>query len=206
MKRACTDHKVVEHRGKKSKILFNEIEKEILRDAVINRPTIYLDELARYMYEATGKFADTGTMSRELSRAKITNKKIVQMHSGRAAENKAIFAEHIKDIGYHEIIFIDETASSDRKYLRTRGWGPEGRRVRVRLPKVSGKRYSLMGSMSYLGVGPHRLYEGSVNRERFLEYVENELLPTMYPHWNQNGTRTNLAASVIVLDNCSTHR
>ena len=107
---------------------------------------------------------------------------------------------------YTELVWMDETGSQVRHSQRRYGYSPLNSRIRVRLPKLNGKRFSLAACMSHRGAGPARLVEGSVNRAQFLAYIEDMLLPAMNPHYDEDGNRTMLPLSVLVMDNCATHK
>ena len=75
------------------------------------------------------------------------------------------------------------------------------------MPEVlrRGNRYTLAATMTANGRGLTAVCQGSLNREKFLDFMR-QLLPGMNPHWDVNGNRTFLPESILVLDNCSSHR
>jgi hypothetical protein len=186
--------------------MFDEAEIESMKRIIENDPTIYLTELAYEVHRATGKYADPTTISKALKRAGFTKKKIQALHSSRDVDAHARFICRIARHSFREFVWMDETGSQVRHSLRRMGWGPVNKRVRVRIPKIDGKRYSIAACMSYRGAGPARLVHGSINRVEFLEYAQDMLLPAMNPHWDANGNATGLPLSVLVLDNCATHK
>ena len=186
--------------------LFTDADLKLLTTTLAEDPVMYLDEIQWTMYRLTGKFASTSVMYRELLRANITHKKVMRLHAGRNTLDRAKFMRLVSEHDFRDFVWFDETGSQQRHQQRMFGWGRRGERARAHLPRFSGKRYSLAASMSHQGPGPTTLVQGSVNRERFLRYMHTTLLPWMNPHYNQDGSLTGNPLSVLILDNCSTHR
>jgi hypothetical protein len=186
--------------------IFSDDDIKELAKLIKERPTGYIDEFRWAMYRRTGKFASNATLWRALTKAGYTHKKVSFLHINRSIVDEARFARIVAKHDFRDFVFVDETGKQLRHYGRTRGWGLCGTRVRVIYPKMLGIRYSLVCSMSFEGPGPAALTEGSVNRVMFLDYIRRDLLPSMNPHYNPDGSKTGLPKSVIVIDNCATHR
>ncbi|TFK78757.1 hypothetical protein K466DRAFT_468528, partial [Polyporus arcularius HHB13444] len=58
-------------------------------------------------------------------------------------------------------------------------------------------RYSILPALTMDGIIALDIFEGSVNKERFLQFLNNELAPTLNPY---PGPR-----SVVIMDNCTIH-
>ncbi|EIW58335.1 uncharacterized protein TRAVEDRAFT_124639, partial [Trametes versicolor FP-101664 SS1] len=58
-------------------------------------------------------------------------------------------------------------------------------------------RFSLLPALSLDGIIALDIFEGSVNKERFIAFVHGELAPKLTPY---PGPR-----SVVVMDNCAIH-
>ena len=74
-----------------------------------------------------------------------------------------------------------------------RAWAPRGRRAVDVVPFSRGSNISVLAAMRTDGVTAWQAYDGAVNGERFLEFVETRLGPTLRP------------GDVIVLDNVRFH-
>lgn len=186
--------------------LFTPDECAAIVAEVESRPTLYLDELAYEVYCWCGKFASTATLFRVLKRGGMSLKVITKLHFAKNEMNKDVFAEAVSEHDFAELVWFDETGQQERRNFRKRGRGRKGRRVCVKMPKFGNERCTLAASMSFLGPGPCRLVQGSLNAERFMDYMEEDLLPNMNAHYNGDGSLTSLPHSVLILDNCSTHR
>ena len=74
-----------------------------------------------------------------------------------------------------------------------------GKPARPQKLLVRGKRVSAIGVLSTSGMLDCHIVEGTVNADRFEEFVEKSLLPHLHP---LNGIDPH---SVVVMDNCSIH-
>ena len=193
--------------------VFTVAEEQALKAMVDADPTVMLDELVYHMYYRTGKFVDVSTMCRLLARLGYTNRNVRErmlrgpaFAAGIGRQEQAFVTFQQRHFA-HEMVFFDESAAVERKLARRRGWGVKGDELfsYVPHPMRRSERYTLAASMSVNGRGVTAVCKGSLNRDRFLEFMRR-LLPTMNRHWDAHGNRTHLPQSVLVLDNCATHR
>jgi len=76
------------------------------------------------------------------------------------------------------IISIDEMPV----YLEmhpTHGWSAKGKVIYQRKKRMRSKKYSLIMAISNKGVIAHTLHEDSINGEKFLEFLEDKVIPIM---------------------------
>ena len=97
-----------------------------------------------------------------------------------------------------DLIFIDESMFNE-----TTGWrhaySPVGEDTRYQCDMSRGSSWSVLPAMTLNGYLPCTgIREGYYNRDALLEWIANQLLPTIA---RQFGSRI----MVIVLDNCATH-
>ena len=64
---------------------------------------------------------------------------------------------------------------------------------------VRGTRYSAIPVLSLQGIHDVQLFEGTVNREKFADFIEQSVVPVLQPF---NGSNP---LSVVIMDNCSIH-
>ena len=74
------------------------------------------------------------------------------------------------------------------------GYAPEGKRLRLRVPRRRGKNTTLLSSMTLSGMGPSLVVEGATTARVFEAYVKKVLAPSL------------LAGQVVVMDNLGAHR
>jgi len=102
---------------------------------------------------------------------------------------------------YHPdcFVFIDETGCNSKDHTRTFGYTLRVEHARdVRLLH-RGTRISAIAAMCTTGILAVDLISGTVNGEKFFDYVRGSLIPQMSPF---DGTSPR---SIAILDNCS-HR
>ena len=61
----------------------------------------------------------------------------------------------------------------------THGWSAKGKVIYQRKKRMRSKKYSLIMAISNKGVIAHTLHEDSINGEKFLEFLEDKVIPIM---------------------------
>jgi hypothetical protein len=95
-------------------------------------------------------------------------------------------------------IWLDETGC-DRNTLRKYGYSLRRIPVCDHRLLVRGKQYSALPVMSLDGIHGVYVTEGTVNGEKFADFVRNCLVPVMKPFQYVN------SHSVVIMDNASVH-
>ena len=91
------------------------------------------------------------------------------------------------------LVFIDETwAKTNMAPLR--GWAPCGDRLKAKAPFGHWKTMTFIAALRCDRIDAPCLFDGPINGEAFLAYVETFLVPTLKP------------GDVVVLDNLGSHR
>ena len=104
--------------------------------------------------------------------------------------------EYQTEVTHHkseELIFIDETGAvlnMTPRYARS----PEGERAYAPKPTAKGSRISTIGALTTTGFSSAFCFEGTLNGDVFLYYVEHFLLPHLTP------------GKVVILDNAAAHQ
>lgn len=176
-----------------------EFEQLTLVNLVLNRPGIYLHELQQEILTLTGTEVDCSTICRTLKYLGLTRRKIKHIALQQSEQKRAEFLAEISAFDPALIIWVDETGCDRRKLLRDYGYSIRGTPPRDHSLKLNGKRYSVIAAMSTEGVEDIYIVEGSVNGEKFVDFVRHCLLPVMMPF---NGTNPK---SLVILDNASVH-
>ncbi|WP_244471190.1 IS630 family transposase [Rhizobium ecuadorense] len=97
------------------------------------------------------------------------------------------------DLDPEKLIFIDETGLST-KMARLRGRALRGERCRAGVPHGHWKTTTFTGALRLTGMTAPFVYDGAMNGNVFLAYIEQVLLPTL-----QTG-------DVVVMDNLPAHK
>ena len=77
---------------------------------------------------------------------------------------------------------------------RTHGWAPRGERLVAKVPHGHWKTATFLAALRHDRIDAPCLFDGPINGERFLAYVEQALVPTLKP------------GDVVVLDNLGSHK
>ena len=91
------------------------------------------------------------------------------------------------------LVFIDETWAKTNM-TRTHGWARQGDRLVDKVPHGHWKTTTFLAALRYDRIDAPCLFDGPINGERFLAYVEQFLAPTLAP------------GDVVILDNLGSHK
>lgn len=179
--------------------LFGDYEKLILLRLILDNTGIYLHELQNKLQELLGVAVSVSTICRTLKKIGCSRRVIRHVAIQRSDRLRAQFMADISAYDPEAIIWIDESGcdrrNSTRKYAYTIiGQTPQDHRLLVR-----GTRYSALTAATVRGVYDVQLVEGSVNGEKFTEFIRNSIVPNLRPF---NGRNPN---SIVIMDNASIH-
>ena len=124
------------------------------------------------------------------------------MHHVALQQSETDRARFMAEISIYEpsmLVFIDETGCDRRNTIRKYGYSFRGMPVQDKRLLVRGIRYSTIPVMSMSGIHDVYLVEGTVNGDKFADFVDKCLLPCLMPF---NGINPR---SVVVMDNASIH-
>jgi transposase len=91
------------------------------------------------------------------------------------------------------LIFIDETWAKTNM-VRTHGRCAKGTRLRAKAPYGHWKTLTFLAALRHDRIDAPCVFDGPINGERFLAYVEQFLVPTLAP------------GDIVVLDNLGSHK
>jgi transposase len=77
---------------------------------------------------------------------------------------------------------------------RLHGWAPRGRRLVAKVPHGHWKTSTFLAALRNDRIEAPCLFDGPINGERFLAYVEQFLVPTLKPN------------DIVVVDNLGSHK
>ena len=91
------------------------------------------------------------------------------------------------------LVFIDETWTKTNM-TRLHGWAPKGRRLIDKVPHGHWKTATFLAALRNDRIEAPCLFDGPINGERFLAYVEQFLVPTLKRD------------DIVILDNLGSHK
>ena len=109
------------------------------------------------------------------------------------ARKRARWKAYQNRIAPSRLVFIDETwVKTNMAPLR--GWGPRGRRLRAYAPYGHWKTLTFIAALRHDRIDAPCVFDGPINGELFLVYIEQVLTPTLSP------------GDVVILDNLGSHK
>jgi transposase len=140
------------------------------------RPTSYLDEIQEKLFQNREILVSLATLSRTLRRLFLSNKRV----SKEALERDELLrATWLADNGIakpEELVFLDEAGVDDHTGGRTRGWSAVGSPCVMRAAFFRGQKYSILPALDCNGVMALDIFEGAINKERFISFLRNQVV------------------------------
>ena len=164
---------------------------------VTENPAINLQEICSKIEEATYVRVSGSTVCRVLHRNGFTRKKIMQVAKQRSIELRASFMAHAFQFPRSFFVWVDETGSDRRNQIRKFGYALKGLTPVYQRLLARGTRVSAITGMCSEDVLGYELTTGTVNGDKFFDYVRGQLIPSMHPFPGDQ--------SILVMDNCRVH-
>lgn len=161
-------------------------------------PSAYLDEIQAWLLQQHNIEAHISTISRTLKRINWTSKVKRRVAAQRNQELRSAWIERLSDFKAQQLVFIDESSSDERTGRRRNGWAPKGCPIFVEEELKRSPRWSILPAYTIGGYIATVLFQGSINKERFEDFIIDYVLPRCTPFPGRN--------SVLIMDNCSIHR
>ena len=179
--------------------LFGEYEQLTLLRLILEYPGIYLHELQCKLFHVFGVEVSVSTICRTLKLMGCTRQKIQYIALQQSDECRARFMAEISIYDPSMFIWIDETGCDRRNSIRKYGYSVRGITPRDHRLLLRGARVSGIAVMSLEGMQDVQLVEGTVDGDKFKEFVTSTLIPILNPFDGSN------PHSVVVMDNCAIH-
>lgn len=169
---------------------------EALCEHLLEKPGLYLDEMAVFLWGEFGILATISSISRALI-SKGWSKKTTQQRARECnADLRDAYFHLISEFQSYHLVFIDESGCDKRIGFRRTGWSPLG----VRPVQVSqfhrDRRYQILPAYTQDGIVLSRVFQGPTNASVFEDFMEQLL---------QHCGRWPEPKSVMVMDNASFH-
>lgn len=179
--------------------LLGQYEQLIILRLIIEVPGIYLSEIQEELYNKFGVEVSAPTICRTLKFMGCSRQRIQYIALQRSDECRARFMAEIAMYDPSMLVWIDETGCDRRNSLRRYGYSIRGMPPRDHRLLIRKTRYSAIPVMSLQGVHDVQVVEGTVNGDKFEQFIENTVLPIINPFDGSN------PLSVVIMDNCSIH-
>ena len=109
------------------------------------------------------------------------------------AEKRAHWHEQISAYPSSQLVFVDESGANT-KMTRFRGRAPVGQRLVAHVPLGHYQTTSLVSAIRLTGPSAPWLFDGAMDGEMFLAWIQQGLVPVLQP------------GDVVIMDNLPTHK
>jgi transposase len=152
---------------------------EYLHSILQANPALYLDELQEKLQFYRDVDVSIATISRALRSMALTHKKQAKTAAERNELLRAMWQAQYGDIPAEYFVWLDESSVDDRTNQRKEGWAHLGLACVRRATFIWGQRFSVLPAFSCEGIIALDIFEGSVTKERFLKFLNNDLVCTI---------------------------
>ena len=139
-------------------------------------PALYLDELQELLEGNRGIKVSLSTLSRTLRRAALTHKHVARAAFERNKLLRATWQAANGEFPMEYFVWLDEASVDDRTNQRDGGWAALGRACVRRAAFLRGQRFSVLPALTCDGIIAMDIFEGAVNKERFVQFLEQQLV------------------------------
>ena len=183
-------------------------------------PTSYLDEIQEKLFQNREILVSLASLSRTLRRLSFSIKPVSKEALERDELLRATWLAENGIADPEELVFLDEAGVDDHTGERTRGWSAVGSPCVMRAAFFRGQKYSILPALDCNGVIALDIFEGAVNKERFIYFLRDQVvsvriqvicldesdLCSKAPKLNPYRPFPNqLPRSKVVMDNCRIH-
>ena len=136
-----------------------------------------MDEIQEGLITECGVRVSLATVSRTLTRMHCSKKSLSRRASERNEGLRTLWELELAEFDDPDFfVFVDESAVDNRTVQRSNGWSSVGGRSVSRCAFFRGKRHSILPALSSDGIIGLDIFEGSVNKERFLQFLHNQVV------------------------------
>ena len=108
-------------------------------------------------------------------------------------EKRRKWKETVKEVDVKKLVFLDGN-SINLAYFRLYGRSTKNKRIKQGIKDCRFERQSILSTISYDGRQIPFVFDGTLNKELFVEYLRTQLAPLLAEN------------SILVLDNSSVHK
>jgi transposase len=129
------------------------------------------------------------------ARARASKKTVYGDEQARPdiARRRERWRKHQGRIDINRLVFIDETWTKTNM-APLRGWGTKGKRLVAHVPHGHWKTLTFLAALRSGAITAPCVFDGPINGESFLLYVQQILVPTLKP------------GDIVIMDNLGSHK
>lgn len=169
---------------------------EALCDYLLEKPGLYLEEMAIFPWDEFRMLASTSSIRRALVSKGWSKKTARQRAKEQNAELREIYLCNLSEFESYHLVYVDESGCDKRIGFRRTGWSPLGVAPRQVSQFHRDERYQILPAYTQDGILMTRVFRGSTDAAVFEDFVDELLCHCR--RWPE-------PKSVLVMDNASFH-
>jgi transposase len=169
---------------------------DALRERLLEKPGLYLDEMTVFLYDEFGVLVTISTISRSLKSIGWTKKVVHHVAKERNADLRDFYLYNLSDFRSYHLVFVDESGCDKRIGFRRTGWSPLGVTPAQVARFHRDRRYQILPAYAQDGVLLSRVFNGTTDTTLYEDFIEQLL---------HHCGRWPEPKSVLVMDNASFH-
>ena len=179
--------------------LLGDFEQVMLLRLIVETPGIYLHELRSELFNFFGVYVSESTICKTLRFMGCTRQAMRRVALQQSDILRAQFMATISMYDPRMLVWLDESGCDRRNTIRKYAYSIRGMLLCDHRILCRGKRYSTIPIMSLDGIHDVYITEGTVDGEKFTDFIRKSLLPILFPFKIVN------PYSVVIMDNASIH-
>jgi transposase len=169
---------------------------DALREHLVEKPSMYLDEMVVFLWDDFGVLVTPSTISRALASIGWSKKMFRQIAGERNADLRDYYLYNLSAFRSYHLVYVDESGCDKRVGFRRTGWSPLGV-APVQVARFHrGNRYQILPAYTQDGVLLSRVFQGTTDSALYNDFIEQLL---------QHCGRWPDPKSVLIMDNASFH-
>jgi transposase len=158
---------------------------KVLCDHLLEKPHLYLDEMAIFLWDEFQVQVTTCNISRALKSEGWSKKTAKQKAKERNADLRDAYFHFISDFCSYHLVYVDESGCDKRIGFRRTGWSPLGITPSQVTKFHRDQRYQILPAYAQDGVILSRVFQGSNDASVFEDFIEELVIV-------ENGQNQNL--------------
>jgi transposase len=144
---------------------------DALKERLIEKPGMYQDEMALFLYDEFEILVNNSAVSRALASIGWTKKTTRQIAKERNANLRDYYLHNLSAFQSHHLVYVDESGCDNRIGFRRTGWSPLGV-APVQIAQFHrDRRHQILPAYTQDGVLFHRVFQGSTDSAVFEDFI-----------------------------------
>lgn len=164
--------------------ILDDDNKRYLKALLESNPSIYLDEIKQKLEAVCGVSVSMAMISCFLQSRDFTWKVLTK--PALEANERVQTCYQVKTSRFTDpdyFIFIDESHVDQKTTYHSKGWSLTGVPPVERSTFLRSVRHSILPALTTEGIVALEIFEGSVNKERLLQFLHNNVVRMFYHVW-----------------------